>query len=128
MRERFRRVDSPQLSVVDLDEALAAAAKTGTPRTREELLARPEVRRGGAPYGEYTVCFPEVERVRGFHEGVSRAVAEEVWSALDAGEVDGRFFLITGGAIENSGAKLRSMIELPNNDSATAPVGLPESL
>jgi hypothetical protein len=47
---------------------------------------------------------------------------------IDAGEVEGRFFLITGGAIENSGAKLRSMIELPNRDSTTAPVGLPESL
>jgi hypothetical protein len=44
---------------------------------------------------------------------------------IDAGVAGDRFFLATGGAIENSGAKLRSIIELPKRDSVTAPSGLP---
>jgi hypothetical protein len=47
---------------------------------------------------------------------------------IDAGVRGDRFFLVTGGATENKGAKLNEPIDLPANERRTVPEELPESL
>jgi hypothetical protein len=44
---------------------------------------------------------------------------------IDAGVRGDRFFLITGGATKNEGAKLNGAIDLPPGDGQTTPSGLP---
>jgi hypothetical protein len=69
-----------------------------------------------------------VKAVGGGWEPVARArftADRNPVTNIDAGVRDGRFFLITGGATENKGAKLNGPIDLPPAARRAPPEGLP---